>query len=201
MGDISDLRRHAPATLRNREPILEVLRRILPPRGLVLEIASGSGEHAAFFAEQLPALRFQPSDPAPEARASISAWTAGRENVLAPIDLDAAAYTWPVARADAILNINMIHISPWRACLGLMRGSARLLEAGAPLYLYGPFKEGGAHTAPSNERFDAQLRAQDAAWGVRDLEAVIEAAAREGLAFEEKVPMPANNLSVIFRRQ
>jgi len=194
-------RRSAPATLRNREPILAVLRRVLPESGLVLEIASGTGEHAAFFAEALPGVRWQPSDPDPGALDSIAAWTEGLETVLPPLSLDAAADVWPVARARAIVCINMIHISPWAATEGLMRGAGRVLDPGAPLYLYGPYRRGGEHTAPSNAAFDADLRARNPGWGVRDLEAVIAEAGRNGLAFEELVEMPANNLSVVFRRE
>lgn len=198
----TDPRRYAPATLRNREPILGVLRVVLPGTGTVLEVASGTGEHAVFLAHALPALVWQPSDPDPGNRASIAAWTAatGIRTVRPPLALDAAAADWPVERADAVICINMIHIAPWPACLGLMRGAARLLPSGGPLYLYGPFRRGGLHTAPSNEAFDAGLREQDPAWGVRDLEAVTEAAAREGLLPDRVVEMPANNLSVVFRK-
>jgi hypothetical protein len=195
-----DHRRTAPATWRNREPILHVLRPILPPTGLVLEIASGTGEHVAYFAAALPGLRWQPSDPDPIARASIAAWAAGTENIRAPLLLDASAEAWPVERAEAIICINMVHISPWTATAGLMRGAAAILNPGAPLYLYGPFRRMGAHTAPSNASFDADLRAQNPAWGVRNVEAVIEEAGRNGLALNEVVEMPANNLSVVFRR-
>ena len=196
---MSDERRHAPATLRNREPILAVLRRALPTHGLILEVASGSGEHVAFLAERLPALDWQPSDPEPAARASIAAWTEGLANVRAPLAIDAAGAGWPIDRADAILCINMVHISPWAATEGLMAGAGRLLARGRLLYLYGPFRQGG-HTAPSNVAFDADLRARDPAWGVRDLKAVTAAARAQGLALERIVEMPANNLSVLFRR-
>jgi Protein of unknown function (DUF938) len=169
-----DHRRTAPATQRNRDPILGVLRRILPPTGLVLEIASGTGEHVAHFAAALPGLRWQPSDPDPIARPSIEAWTAGTENILAPLLLDASAETWPVERVEAIICINMVHISPWTATAGLMRGAAAILRPGAPLYLYGPYRRKGGHTAPSNASFDADLRARNPEWGVRDVEAVME---------------------------
>ncbi len=192
-----DQRRVAPAVARNREAILAVLRAHLPPTGTVLEIASGSGEHAAFFAEHL-GLTFQPSDPDPEARSSINAWCAGANNIRPAIALDAAATPWPMTAADAVLCINMVHIAPWAATLGLMQGAAATLAPGAPLILYGPFRQGGAHTAPSNADFDASLRARDPAWGVRDLEAVAEAA--HGFAPPVIEAMPANNLTVIFRR-
>jgi SAM-dependent methyltransferase len=199
---MTDTRLFSPSTLRNREPILEVLRGALPAKGLVLEIASGSGEHAAYFAERLPALTFAPSDPKEEARASISAWIAasGLTNVREPVALDAAAAPWPIARADAILCINMIHIAPWAAAEGLFANARAILPAGAPLYLYGPYKRDGAHTAPSNAQFEAWLRAQDPAFGVRDLEAVVDLAARNGFKGPEAFEMPANNFSLIFRR-
>jgi SAM-dependent methyltransferase len=196
----TDARRFAPAAARNREPILDVLRAHLPASGTALEIASGSGEHAVAFAAAFPTLVWQPSDPDPANRASIAAWiaAAGTPNLLPPIDLDATAEIWPLATADAVVCINMIHIAPWAACLGLLRGAARLLAPGGLLYLYGPFKRDGAHTAPSNAAFDESLRARDPAWGVRDLDEVREAA--EGFAPPTVVAMPANNLSVLFRR-
>jgi len=197
-----EARRYAPATLRNRDAILAVLRRHLPATGLVLEVASGSGEHAVHFAAALPGLVFQPSDSHPDAHASINAWaTASRLPNLRPaLALDAAAAAWPVAGADAVLCINMIHIAPWAATLGLLRGAARLLPPGGPLLLYGPFRRDGAHTAPTNESFDRDLRTQDPEWGIRDLEAVAEGAAAEGFGPPEVEPMPANNLIVVFRR-
>lgn len=195
---MSDARREAPAVARNRDAILAVLRGILPARGLLLEVASGSGEHALHFAPAFPDLVFQPSDPDPDARASIDAWCAGVANIRPAIALDAAAPDWPVDRADALLCINMIHIAPWAAWLGLLRGAARILPPGAPLILYGPFKRGGAHTAPSNAAFDDDLRARNPAWGVRDLEAV--AAVARGFGPPEIHTMPANNLTVAFRR-
>ncbi|HWP67297.1 MAG TPA: DUF938 domain-containing protein [Candidatus Limnocylindria bacterium] len=195
-----DARRYAAATERNRAPILDVLRRVLPERGLVLEVASGTGEHARAFAAALPALRWQPSDCDPEARASIAAWCAKLPNVAPPLALDATDEPWPVERADAVVCINMIHIAPWAACEGLMRGAGRVLPPGGVLYLYGPFRLGGAHTAPSNAAFDAQLRAQHPAWGVRDLEDVVACAEAHGLRLRARVAMPANNQSVIFSR-
>lgn len=203
-----DCRQYAAATQRNREPILAVLRRALPASGAVLEIASGTGEHAVWLAAKLPDLALQPSDPDPDNRASIAAWTAftGVVNVRAPLDIDVTATDWqatpglPPAPA-AILCINMIHISPWSATRGLMRGAGALLPQGGVLYLYGPYKRGGMHTAPSNASFDQSLRARDPEWGVRDLEAVTAAAAGAGFAPEEVIEMPANNLSVILRRR
>jgi SAM-dependent methyltransferase len=195
-----DLRRHAPATLRNREFILTVLRRVLPPRGVVLEIGSGSGQHAAFFAAALPELTWQPSDADPDARASTTAWCRDLPNVREPLAIDTSDDVWPLATADAVVCINMIHIAPWRACEGLVRGAARVLPAGGVLYLYGPYRVDGAHTAPSNAAFDADLRTRNPAWGVRDLEAVVGVARTCGLAHAETVAMPANNLSVVFRR-
>jgi hypothetical protein len=195
-------RRHAPATARNRDPILAVLRRHLPARGLVLEVSSGTGEHAVHFAAGLPGLAWQPSDPDPAARASIAAWAADAAlpNLRPPLDLDAAGATWPVTQAEAVVCINMIHIAPWSAGLGLLRGAARILQAGGPLLLYGPFRQGGTHTAPSNADFDADLRARNPEWGVRDLEAVAAAAAAEGFGPPAIEAMPANNLTLVFRR-
>jgi len=202
MPEASDPRLHHPHVARNREPILAVLRRVLPRRGLVLEIASGSGEHAAYFAKSLPALTWQPTDPDPRALTSIAAYgaDAGAANLLAPLLLDVTVAPWPVAGADALVCINMIHIAPWAATEALMAGAERTLAAGAPLYLYGPYQIDGRHTAASNQEFDAWLQAQNPEWGVRDLGAVTDLAARHALALAETVPMPANNLSVIFRR-
>lgn len=192
--------RHAPATARNRAPILAVLRDTLPPTGLVLEVASGTGEHIRFFAESLPGLEWQPSDPDPDARASIAAWSAGVANIRAPLPLDAADKDWPIARADAILCINMVHISPWSATEGLFAGAARLLPPGATLYLYGPYRRMDAPTAPSNEAFDADLRARNPAWGLRSVEDMIALAQRHGLDLAGLTEMPANNLSLVFRK-
>lgn len=196
-----DPRLRSPAAARNRAAILDVLRRVLPARGLVLEIASGGGEHAAFFAAALPQLTWQPSDPDGRARASIEGFrdSAGLANVLPPLALDAAMATWPIERADAVLCSNMIHIAPWEACEGLIAGAARLLPLDGVLFLYGPFMEAGRHTAPSNAAFDANLRARDPRWGVRDLDKVAALAARHRLALAETVAMPANNRSVVFR--
>jgi SAM-dependent methyltransferase len=192
----------APAVARNRDPILAVLREVLAAPGTVLEIASGSGEHAVHFASALSHLVWQPTDPDDEARRIIAAHAARAQlpNLLPPLELDAAAAAWPVERADAIVSINMIHIAPWRAAEGLMAGAGRLLAPGAPLYLYGPYRQHGRHTAPSNAAFDESLKARDPEWGVRDLDEVAELADRHGLALQRTVAMPANNLSVIFRR-
>ncbi|MEJ5977913.1 DUF938 domain-containing protein [Novosphingobium sp. PS1R-30] len=198
-----DSRRSAPATQRNRDPILDVLRTLLPETGLALEVASGTGEHVIHFARAFPYLRWQPSDPTPDARASIAAWTEtnGLMNVLPPLDLDAAADAWPVASADALLCINMIHISPWEATEGLMRGAGRLLNAGQPVYLYGPYRRADRPLAPSNAAFDADLKRRDSRWGLRELDDVVTCAEAEGLALEAVIEMPANNLSVIFRKR
>ena len=195
--------RIAPATARNRDPILAVLRRVLPARGIVLETNSGTGEHAAYFAAALPHLTWQPSDTDPDSLTSIEAHRAiaSAPNLRAPLTLDVTASLWPVAQADAIVSINMIHIAPWVAAEGLMAGAARLLGPGRVLYLYGPFKENGQHTAPSNEAFDASLRARDPSWGVRDTGEVRALAQEHGFDFVERVAMPANNLSLVFQRR
>ena len=193
----------APAPERNKGPILEVLRNVLPPEGLVLEIASGTGQHVVHFARALPGLVWQPSDPDPQMRASIEAWTAGARlsNVRPPLALDVLVQPWPVAQADALVCINMVHISPWASSEALLAGAASLLPPGAPVVLYGPYRRGGVHTAASNEAFDADLRRRNPEWGVRDLEAVAALAARRRLALEEIVEMPANNLSLVLRRR
>jgi SAM-dependent methyltransferase len=195
-----DARQFAPAAERNRDAILDVLRRVLPERGLVLEIAAGTGQHASYFAAHLPHLRWQPSDPDAASRVSIAAWRthAGGPNLEEPVHLDVCEEPWPVRSAAAVVNINMIHISPWSATEALMRGAAGVLEPGGVLFLYGPYRVGGQHTAPSNEAFDLSLRSRNPEWGVRDLEAVVAEAERWGLRFEERVAMPANNQSVVF---
>jgi hypothetical protein len=193
------MKSHAPATARNRDPILAVLREVLPASGLVLEVASGTGEHVRHFAEALPDLEWQPSDPDPDARASIAAWCEDLLNVRPPLALDATG-RWPVDRVNAILCINMVHISPWSATEGLFSEAARLLPSGAPMYLYGPYRRADVPTAPSNEAFDESLKARNAAWGLRQLDDVTALAGRNGMAFERLVEMPANNLSLVFRR-
>jgi hypothetical protein len=195
--------RAAPATARNREPILEVLRPRLPAGGLILEIAAGAGEHAVFNAAALPHLNWRPTDPDPEALVSIAAWRdhAGLTNLLPPLRLDAAdPDRWPVEDADAIVNINMIHISPWSATEGLMAGAARLLPTGGLLFLYGPYIEADVPTAESNLAFDQSLRSRNPLWGIRHLDDVSRLAATSGLVLAERIAMPANNLSLIFRR-
>ena len=198
----------SPAALRNRRPILEVLRRHLPASGAVLELASGSGEHVTHFAAAFPALVFQPSDPDPQARASIAERVAqsGLSNVRAPQFVDASADDWTLpaeiaASLAAIVCINMIHISPWSAALGVLRGAGKLLPADGVLFLYGPYRRGGRHTAPSNDAFDRDLRARNPDWGVRNVEDVVAEGAAQRLALAEIVEMPANNLSVVLRRK
>ncbi len=195
--------RQSPSTARNRGPILEVLRRCLPAAGRVLEIASGAGEHAVFNAAALPHMVWQPTDPDPLALASITAWRdyASLENLLPPLHLDACEPDlWPVDRAEAIVNINMIHISPWAATAGLMVGAGRLLQTGGVLFVYGPFIEAGVETAASNLAFDQSLRARGSGWGLRGLDAVVALAAVQDLTLSERVAMPANNLALVFRR-
>ena len=195
-------KRHAPATLRNRDAIVAVLADWLPATGAVLEVASGSGEHAVHFAAAFPGLDWQPSEPDPAGLTSIAAYRAeaDRANIAPPVALDAAAAEWPVDRADAILCINMVHISPWEATLGLFAGAARLLVPGAPLILYGPYIESDVPTATSNLAFDVSLRSRNPAWGLRDTGGVKAAAADAGFAFAERRAMPANNLMLLFRR-
>jgi SAM-dependent methyltransferase len=197
---MSDDRLYAPAVARNRNVIASCLRDVLPARGLVLEVASGSGEHLVHFAAAWPGLDFQPSDRDPVARASIDAWAkhANLANVRSALALDASADVWPTDRADAIICINMIHIAPWPAAEGLFRHASRLLPPGGPLILYGPFDRAGVPLAPSNATFDADLRASDPAWGLRRLEDVTALAA--GFAAPEVVEVPANNLVVVYRK-
>jgi len=193
----------APAALRNREPIAEVLRGVLPTRGLVLEIASGTGEHSSFFAETFPKLEWQPTDQDEDT----VRWLAERRaratlaNLRPPLWLDATRSQWPLDHADAVLCINMVHISPWKATVGLLGGAARILPVEAPLILYGPYRRRDVPTAPSNEAFDQSLRSRDPEWGLREVEAVSAEAAAHGLSFERFVEMPANNLTLIYRRQ
>lgn len=200
--DPDDPRRVAPACARNREPILAVLKKILPGRGLALEVASGSGEHVQFFAQNFPGLTFQPTDVDAAARASIDAWTAreGRKNVLPAKPLDASRPPWPLSQADAILCVNMTHISPFAATEGLFRQAYELLSPGAPLYVYGPFWRAGVAPAPSNLAFDESLRAQNPAWGLRDVAQLAALAEENDFSTPEIIEMPANNLSLIFRR-
>lgn len=198
------MRRSAPAAGRNREPILEVLARVVQGGARVLEIASGSGEHAAFLAPRLHVASWQPTDPDAASVASIDAWREEGGPVLPAKELDVHTRPWPVppGSVSVVVCINMIHIAPWSACEALMRGAGEVLPPGGVLYLYGPFRRGGAHTAPSNEAFDASLRARDPSWGVRDLERVVDEAAKHGLVLDAEgvTAMPANNLSVVLRR-
>ena len=204
MNTPQDARQFAPATERNREVILEILLQVLPASGTILEIASGTGEHAVYFAPHLKPRKWLPTDPNPRSRASIAAWTAHSpsDNLYPPVDFDASASVWTLpdtTAITAIVNINMIHISAWGACLGLMALSDRILPPGGILYLYGPFKQNGEHTSPSNAAFDSSLRAQNPNWGVRDLNDVVEAAKARNLNLINTYQMPANNLSVVFQ--
>ena len=198
---VAGQRRSAPAALRNREPIADVLKEWLPASGLVLEIASGSGEHGVYFAARFPALEWQPSDVHPDALSSIAAWRdeSGLPNLKAPLALDAASSDWPIDRADAVLSINMVHISPWESALGLLDGAARLLGRGAPLILYGPWLKDDVPTAPSNLGFDADLKRRDSRWGLRRVEDFAAAAAERQLRLETTRAMPANNMMLLFR--
>jgi SAM-dependent methyltransferase len=193
----------SPAVVRNKDPILTVLRKVLPRHGTVLEIASGTGEHAAYFAAAIPELVWQPTDRDSDSLRSIAAHqrAAVQPNLLPPVELDVAAADWPVVAADAVLAINMVHISPWSSTLGLMTGAERILGRGGVLYLYGPYKEAGRPLAPSNAAFDQSLRERDPEWGLRDLDDVCRLAASHGLELARRIEMPANNLSLVFRRQ
>lgn len=214
MNEFLDARQYAPATQRNQAAILEVLLQVLPPTGTVLEVSSGTGEHAIFFAPRLEPRKWLPSDPNPLARASIMAWReyCPAANLYPAIALDVCDAIWAVEQHEstpqinfntdpikAIVNINMIHIAPWSACLGLIAGAKRILPPGGILYLYGPFKRDGKHTAPSNAEFDQSLQLQNPQWGIRDLEQVVAVAQAENLSLVKTVTMPANNLSVIFQ--
>lgn len=201
-GAVAGQRRSAPAALRNREPIAGVLERWLPKAGLVLEIASGTGEHSTYFAERFPHLEWQPSDVHPDAVRSIDAWreAAALPNIRAPLVLDAGASDWPIEAADALLSINMVHISPWTSAIGLLDGAARLLPARAPLILYGPWLKDDIPTAPSNLAFDRDLKARDPEWGLRKVEDFEAAARKRGFALREIQPMPANNLMLLFQK-
>jgi hypothetical protein len=213
MNQTEPPRRHAPATQRNREPILAILIEVLPPSGTVLEVASGTGEHAVFFAPRLRPRIWQPSDADPEALASIAAWRdhCPSDNLNSPLELDVQESRWPIEERRpngvqlagpaiaAIVSINLIHIAPWTACLGLLEGARRILNSGGILFLYGPFRRGDRHTAASNADFDAQLRLRNPQWGVRELGEVVDAAAQRGLKFERAYSMPANNFSLVFR--
>ncbi|HBK16266.1 MAG: DUF938 domain-containing protein [Qipengyuania citrea] len=196
------MKRHAPATARNSQPLAEVLARELPASGTVLEIASGSGEHAVFMARRFPALDWQPSDRDAEALASVDAWAAEARlaNLRPAIALDAAAPDWPIVSADALLCVNMVHISPWDAVVGLFAGAGRVLGSGAPLVLYGPFVEPDVETAASNHAFDQSLRQRDPAWGLRSTADLDRLAAGHGMTRTARCAMPANNLVLVYRR-
>lgn len=202
----NDLRQYAPATERNRDSILETLVSVLPPVGNILEIASGTGEHAVYFASKLKNYQWIPSEPDARRQKSIDAWRkfCYSPNCQPSLNIDVLNSTWTEGLKNlkiiAIVNINMIHISPWKACLGLIEGAGNLLPSGGILYLYGPYKQGGKHTAPSNQLFDQSLCLQNQAWGVRNLEDVIEISQQQGLKFMKIVNMPVNNLSVVFKK-
>ena len=202
-----DFRQYAPATERNRQPILDILERVLPAEGTVLEISSGTGEHITFFAPRLSRLQWLPSEPQVLARKSIQAWGEAlpADNLLLPpLDLDVSLQPWPLETVaeniSAIININMIHIAPWEMCGYLIAGAERVLPPNGVLYLYGPYRREGKHTAPSNAAFDRMLRNRDSSWGIRDLEAVVERAEQHSFELQQVIEMPANNLSVVFRR-
>lgn len=194
---------HAPAPERNREPLLAVLREVLPPSGTMLEIASGTGQHAAFFAQAFPGLTWQPTDIGPQDLQSIEAWRAeaALPNLRPALRLDVCEERWPVEAADAVLCVNMIHIAPWQACQALMRGAAQVLSPGGCLVLYGPYFVEGRPTAPSNIAFDESLRARNASWGVRELGAVTAEARAHGLELDRVIDMPSNNFTVGFRKR
>ncbi|QZH76465.1 MAG: DUF938 domain-containing protein [Erythrobacter sp.] len=197
-----DARRFAPATLRNRDPIGAVLADELPEQGTLLEVAAGTGEHAAYLAPRFPGLAWQPTDPDEDALASIAAWrdATAASRLLAPLKLDAASADWPFTSADAMLCVNMIHISPPGATVGLMAGAGRLLPVGGPLIVYGPFLEPEVVTAPSNLEFDASLKARNPEWGLRNMDWVDALAAANGLQRTRRVQMPANNLTLVYRK-
>jgi|TARA_B110000027_G_C16025682_1_gene258428 hypothetical protein len=207
MNENTDVRLDYPATGRNQEVILDVLKEALPKSGAVLEVASGSGQHITYFAQQIPQLKWQPSDIEAAARASIDAWRnemGVTEAVHTPIDLDASVDIWSLGHIkdlNAIMSINMIHISAWEACLGLLKNASRVLPAGGVLYLYGPFKVGGFHIAPSNAEFDLSLQSQNPSWGVRNLDDVAEEALKQNFQLMKTIRMPANNFSVIFHKK
>jgi hypothetical protein len=194
--------RDHPSGERNKQPILDVLVRVLPPDGTVLEIASGTGQHVVHFARALPKLVWQPTETDAECREAIRARLRATQlaNVREPLALDVCDDSWPLVAADAIVCINMIHVAPWSATVGLVKHAGQLLVAGKPLILYGPYKRGGRHTAPSNEVFDASLRARDPTWGIRDLDDMTTLAKRHGFGQPDAIAMPANNLTVVFRR-
>jgi SAM-dependent methyltransferase len=200
-GD-AEAKRFAPATERNRDAISAVLSEILPQSGTVLEVASGTGEHIVHFAAAFPHLRWQPSDYDEAGLSSIAAWAreSGLPNILPPVRIDASAANWPVLLADAIVCINMVHIAPWVATDGLFAGAARLLANGAPLYLYGPYRETGVSTAESNEAFDSSLKERNCDWGLRQVDDMVSLGTEHGFTLDQRTAMPANNLSLVFRK-
>ncbi len=202
VGDLAPgVKREAPAAARNRDAIATVLERWLPSDGLVLEIASGTGEHALAFARRFATIRWQPSDPDPEALASIKAWRGeGPTNLLAPLSLDVCCTPWRIAKADCVLCINMVHISPWESSLGLLDGAAAILEKGAPLILYGPWIVDGEPTAPSNLAFNESLKSRDPRWGLRQVADFSREAEMRGFALADQIAMPANNLMLRYLR-
>jgi SAM-dependent methyltransferase len=191
-----------PSPERNKGPILEILKEILPASGLVLEVGAGSGQHTAHFAAHFSHLEWQATEPDADLRTSIAAWIdyAGIANARDPLDLDCRQSDWPVDQAAAVISSNMIHISPWASCLGLISGAGRILGEGGVLYFYGPFSEGGVHTSPGNADFDASLKSRDPELGIRDVDDVTALARSHGLEFERRVTMPSNNLSLIYRK-
>ena len=204
-GVAADQRMFSPSAARNAAPILVILQRVLPARGVVLEIGCGTGEHAAHFATAMPQLTWFPSDPNPDARASTAAWTSFSRlsNVRAPLDIDVCASEWGIeqdAPFDAIVSLNMIHIAPWAASLGLFAGAGRVLRTGALLILYGPFTRDGLHNAPSNAAFDASLKARDPSWGVRDIADLERLGELSGLILRETIDLPANNRLLVFAK-
>lgn len=200
---IGGVKRSAPAVARNREPLLDVLRQVLPPSGTLLEVGSGTGEHCVFFAAALPRLVFVPSDLDEANLASIEAWRvdSGLANVLPARRLDVSSEDWELEPVDVVFSANLIHIAPPAAMLGLTRGAARHLQAGGLLVTYGPYRIDGQHTAPSNERFEAWLQEQDRRFGVRDMGELTELARQAGLSLERTIPMPANNFTLVFRKR
>lgn len=202
MSDQDFYKRTAPSSERNREPILDVLKDVVPESGLVLEIACGTGQHAVYFAEAFPQITWVPSDVDQEILLSAAAWRtdSGLENIAQPIFIDVTSENWPIAAANMVYSANMIHIAPWEVCIGLLDGAARILPEGGILFMYGPYKVGGKHTAPSNEEFDRSLRSRDPSWGIRNLDDVALEARRRGLHLIKTVNMPANNFSVIYRK-
>lgn len=204
-GQSADQRMFSPSAARNTAPILAVLRRILPAHGVTLEIGCGTGEHAVCFAEAMPDLTWQPSDPDPGSRASTTSWIRFKslDNVLTPLDIDVCTSPWGIEQSaafDAVVSINMVHIAPWAATLGLFAGAGRLLRAGGVLFLYGPFTHNGVHNAASNAAFDESLKARNPSWGLRDIADLERVAEAYGLGLGEIVEMPANNMSLVFQR-